>query len=119
MNDLEAIWQQRLLLIALFVATLMVAMVFFTYIVSAYTSFKYPEKFRLLAGDNASMLIALPQCAAVSFALVVFLRQTDGPITIEGLGFKFTGAAGPVILWILCYLAMAYSCKIVSKGKNT
>ena len=41
-------------------------------------------------------IVGLPAGAAVSFILVVLLRQTEGPIEFEGLTFKFQGASGQV-----------------------
>jgi len=62
--------------------------------------------------DHFAAIIGLPGGAAVAFALVVFLRQTDGPIEFEGLGFKFKGAAGQVIMWVVCFLAIAGAIKL-------
>lgn len=61
--------------------------------------------------DHFAAIIGLPGAAAVSFAIVVFLRQTEGPIEFEGLGFKFRGAAGQVVMWIACFLAIAAAIK--------
>jgi hypothetical protein len=63
--------------------------------------------------DHWSAIIGLPASAAVSFILVVFLRQTDGPIEFEGLGFKFKGAAGQVAMWVVCFLAFAGTIKLL------
>jgi hypothetical protein len=49
----------------------------------------------------------------VAFAIVVFLRQTDGPIEFEGLGFKFKGAAGQVVMWVISFSAIAGAIKLV------
>lgn len=57
-------------------------------------------------------IIGLPGAAAVAFVLVVFLRQTDGPVEFEGLGFKFKGAAGQVVMWVVCFLAIATAIKM-------
>jgi hypothetical protein len=62
--------------------------------------------------DHYAAIIGLPASAAVSFILVVFLRQTDGPIEFEGLGFKFKGASGQVVMWVLCFLAFAGAIKL-------
>jgi len=61
--------------------------------------------------EHFGAIIGLPGAAAVAFAIVVFLRQTEGPVEFEGLGFKFKGAAGQVIMWIACFLAMAAAIK--------
>jgi hypothetical protein len=58
-------------------------------------------------------IVGLPAAAAVSFILVVLLRQIDGPIEFEGLGFKFRGAAGQVVLWVLCFLAFSGAIKLL------
>ena len=49
----------------------------------------------------------------LSFALVVFLRQTEGPIEFEGLGMKFKGAAGQVVLWAFCIIVFALCAKLL------
>ena len=57
--------------------------------------------------DHYAAIVGLPAASAVAFILVVFLRQTDGPIEFEGLGFKFSGASGQVAMWVVCFLAFA------------
>jgi hypothetical protein len=63
--------------------------------------------------DHFAAIIGLPGAAGVAFVLVIFLRQTEGPIEFEGLGFKFKGAAGQVVLWVLCFLAIAGAIKLL------
>jgi hypothetical protein len=63
--------------------------------------------------DHFAGIIGLPGAAAVAFVIVVFLRQTEGPIEFEGLGFKFKGAAGQVVMWVLCFLAISGAIKLV------
>ena len=41
------------------------------------------------------------------------LEQVSGPIEIEVLAFKLNGAAGPVILWIACFLSMVLGIKVL------
>lgn len=62
--------------------------------------------------DHFAAIIGLPSAAAVSFAIVVVLRQTDGPIEFEALGFKFKGTAGQVVMWIACFLAIALAIRM-------
>jgi hypothetical protein len=52
------------------------------------------------------------------FAWVFFLgasvlRETTGKLEFEALGFKFRGASGPVVLWVLCYFAITLSIKLL------
>jgi len=48
-----------------------------------------------------------------AFSHVVFLRQTDGPIEFNGLGFEFKGASGQVAMWVVCFLAIAGAIKFL------
>jgi hypothetical protein len=83
--------------------------------VFAYTIMVVAVQFRyweILLRDHFAAIIGLPGAAAVAFAIVVFLRQTDGPIEFEGVGFKFKGAAGQVVMWVLCFLAIAAAIKL-------
>jgi hypothetical protein len=50
--------------------------------------------------------IGLPSAALAALCIVVVLEGTAGPIQLEGLGFKFKGAAGPIVFWIFCFLAI-------------
>ncbi len=52
-------------------------------------------------------LVGIPMSAISAFCIVSLLRVTNGPIEFEGLGFKFQGASGPVVLWVVCFLALA------------
>jgi len=58
-------------------------------------------------------IFGIPGAAVVAFVIVIFLRQADGPIEFEGLGFKFKGAAGQVVMWVVCFLAIAGAIKLV------
>ena len=63
--------------------------------------------------EHFAAIIGLPGAAAAAFVLVVFLRQTEGPIEFEGLGFKLKGAAGQILMWVICFLALAGAIKLL------
>jgi hypothetical protein len=44
--------------------------------------------------------IGLPLAAIAAICIVFLFKFVSGEIEFEGLGFKFKGAAAPVILWI-------------------
>ena len=56
-------------------------------------------------------IVGLPGAAAAAFVLVIFLRQTEGPIEFEAPGFKIKGAAGQLFIWVICFLSMAGAIK--------
>ncbi|MGH6840252.1 MAG: hypothetical protein ACREDT_15975 [Methylocella sp.] len=62
--------------------------------------------FKDVLREHGEAIMMLPEAAGIAVAIVVFLRQTDGPIEFEGLGFKLKGAAGQVFMWILTFLAI-------------
>jgi hypothetical protein len=89
--------------------TICAAAVFAWTILIMVLRFQYWEE---ILRDHFAAIIGLPGAAAASFALVVFLRQTDGPIEFEAIGFKFKGASGQVAMWAICFLAIASAIKM-------
>lgn len=65
---------------------------------------------------NFIVIIGLPLAAFAALFLVVFLEQAQGALEFEGLGFKFKGASGPIVLWVLCYLAFVLCFKVLWEG---
>ncbi len=80
--------------------------------VLVYSFFTYNEWVEL-AKEHASPVVGLPIATVASFLLVSILQVTAGKIEFEGLGFKFRGASGPVVLWIACFIAMAICIKLL------
>lgn len=62
---------------------------------------------------NFIVIIGLPLGVLLALFIVLFLEQTQGPIEFKGLGFEFKGASGPVVLWVLCYLVIVISFKLL------
>jgi hypothetical protein len=53
--------------------------------------------------------IGLPLSAVSSLCVVLALRAATGPIEFEALGFKFQGASGPLVFWLLSFIAMIHA----------
>jgi hypothetical protein len=62
---------------------------------------------------NFAAIVGLPAAATASFVVVTLLRQAERPIEFEGLGFKFRGASGEIVLWICCFLASAGAIRLL------
>jgi hypothetical protein len=60
-------------------------------------------------------VIGLPAAAAGALMLVIFLRTTEGNIEFEAFGLKFKGASGPIILWVVVFLAIVTGIKVLGK----
>jgi hypothetical protein len=72
-------------------------------LVFGFTIFVISQQFvewQTVLKEHFGAIIGLPGAAAVAFVLVVFLRQTEGPIEFEGFGFKLKGAAGQILMWV-------------------
>jgi len=59
-----------------------------------------------LAKTHYAALVGTPMSAVAAFCVVSLLKVTHGPIEFEAFGFKFRGASGPIVLWILCFLSI-------------
>ncbi|MBY5397967.1 hypothetical protein HFN01_24445 [Rhizobium leguminosarum] len=81
------------------------------FIIAVYITTQHFTHWEEVLRDHFAAIIGLPGAAAAAFTIVVLLRQTEGPIEFEGLGFKFKGAAGQVVLWIASFLAIAAAIK--------
>jgi hypothetical protein len=83
------------------------AIIVFSVIALLYSVISHFEKWPDVIAGHIPVVVGLPIGATLAFVIVSFLRQVDGPIEFEGLGFKFKGAAGQVIMWVICFLAIA------------
>jgi hypothetical protein len=57
--------------------------------------------------------VGLPLSAMLALALVLVLQQVAGDIELKAFGIEFKGAAGPILMWILCFMAAATGLKMV------
>lgn len=57
--------------------------------------------------------IGLPSAALAALCLVMFLESTSGAIEFSVLGFSFKGASGPIILWVVCFMAISVAIKLL------
>jgi hypothetical protein len=63
--------------------------------------------------NHFAATVGLPFAAVVSLLVILVLRETTGKLEFEAIGFKFRGASGPVVLRVLCYLAITVSIKLL------
>jgi hypothetical protein len=66
-----------------------------------------------VAFDHFPATVGLPLAATASFIVIALFRTTEGQIKFEGLRFKFEGASGPIIMWIMCFLAITIGIKLL------
>ncbi|SRR6266536_474875 len=60
-----------------------------------------------LVVKNFAAVIGLPFAFIGAFVVVALLRQSETPVEFEAFGVKLKGAAGEIVLWILCFIAIS------------
>ena len=63
--------------------------------------------------SNFAAMVLFPACAGFALVLVLVLRAAAGEIEFEVLGLKFRGASGPLVFWVLCFLAQILAVKLL------
>jgi len=66
-----------------------------------------------LVREQFPALILLPMSALGALCIVLLLRLSSGPLEFKVIGFEFRGASGQVVLWVVCFLAMIASVKLL------
>jgi hypothetical protein len=64
-----------------------------------------PSRFRELLDKQVRAVVGIPMAAVSAFCVVWVLEATSGRIEFQAVGFKFRGASGPVVLWVMSFLA--------------
>ena len=67
----------------------------------------------MVAQKHFPAVIGLPMAAVGAFIIVAVLQQSSGAIQFEALGLKFRGAAGQVMMWVICFLAIVLALRLV------
>lgn len=64
--------------------------------------------------NHFAALMCVPMAALMAMCVVILLRYAAGPIKIKmPAGLELEGAAGPVVLWVVCFLAIVSAIKLV------
>lgn len=72
-----------------------------------------------LTKTHYAALVGTPMSAVTAFCIVSLLKVTNGPIEFElSPAFKFHGASGPIILWVLCFLSIVFGFHLLWSNTN-
>lgn len=63
--------------------------------------------------QNFAATVVMAFAALVALFVVLLLQYSAGDIEFEVPGFKFRGASGPVVLWVVCFLAIIAGIKVL------
>lgn len=65
---------------------------------------------------NYLIFFGMPYAAIFAYFLVSTLEKTRGPIEVELATFKFKGAGGPLLFWILVFLTIISGFQMLWRG---
>jgi hypothetical protein len=76
--------------------------------------------FYAISVQHFPVVVGLPLAAVASiFVVLLFRVVSGGTISVSLLGLKFEGAAGPVIMWVICFLSIVLSFNALWDKKYT
>lgn len=61
---------------------------------------------RQLGFDHFRVMVLLPAAGLFAFLVVAIFESSAGNVRFELWGLKLEGAAGPILMWIICFLAI-------------
>lgn len=71
----------------------------------------YKEWVEQLAKEHFAATIGLPSAALAALLLVTLLEMNAGRVEVKALGFELKGAGGPILMWVICFLAITAAIK--------
>jgi hypothetical protein len=69
-----------------------------------------------LVTKNFAAIVGLPFSFVAAFVVVALFRQGESALDFEAFGVKLKGAAGEIILWLLCFAAISGSISLLWKN---
>jgi hypothetical protein len=120
-REIGKIFNGIILLIAVLGFGVYTGVVFLTYVLNLHATKNLSGK---MSGKEL-FNIGLPCAAAGAYAIVALLLQVFPPekhrdsIKFEAFGMEFTGPAGPITLWVVCFLAIILAIWVLSGIAST
>ena|ERR1700690_2979083 len=82
----------------------------FIFLWGTWSNFHNPDLGKICFTHFAAT-IGLPFIALTSLFIVMIFKSTAGAIEFDCFGLKFKGASGPIIFWVICFLAITLAVK--------
>jgi hypothetical protein len=93
-------------------------------IVCSVAVFGGPETLNSILMKNPAANVGIPCSALAAFVIVSTLlkvfppKEDGGPLMLKFFGLEFTGPAGPISLWIACFLALILSVNMLKLDRS-
>ena len=66
-----------------------------------------------LIREQFPVLVGLPMAGLGALFVTLILRISTGPLEFEMAGVKFKGGAAPIVFWIICFLSIVLSIRLL------
>ena len=63
--------------------------------------------------EHFAATAGLPLAMVAALVVVTLFRYQAGPIQFEVIGLKLSGAGGPIVMWVIVFLSMAFAIKFL------
>lgn len=93
-------------------ACLVIIGIGFLFAVASFAALKTGQLSNIMLAHFPAV-VGLPFAALLALVIVLFLESHSGRLEFEAVGFKFRGASGPIILWVLTFLAIVTGVRIL------
>ena len=82
-----------------------------------YAGWDHPNV-RQFTMEQFRVIVGLPTAGLFAFLVVAIFQVQAGNINIKMFGLEFSGAGGPVIMWIFAFLSIATMIGTLWDGKS-
>ena len=72
------------------------------------------ERFLNIVYRHFGAIVVLPFAGYAALGLVMLLEsRSEQPIEFKAIGFEFKGASAPIVLWVLCFVAISICLRLM------
>ena len=75
------------------------------------------DYWQTLIREQFPVLVGLPMAGLGALFVTLVLRVATGPLEFELAGLKFKGGAAPIVFWIVCFLSVVLSIRLLWQSK--
>ncbi|MEM9601301.1 MAG: hypothetical protein AAGA11_00440 [Pseudomonadota bacterium] len=78
-------------------------------------TFSEPEEtfWEDLFREQFPVVVGMPMAGLAALFITLVLRMSHGPLEFGVGGLRFKGGAAPIVFWVLCFMAMTTSIKML------
>lgn len=71
------------------------------------------DYWKTLIREQFPVLVGLPMAGLGALYITLILRISTGALEFELAGLKFKGGAAPIVFWIVCFLSIVLSIRLL------